>query len=691
MDLIKYDMTDIWAVAGDVVAPEGAKIRAGWGVEVVPRQWWNWFENRQDNNIAYLLQKGIPEWDSTTEYINNKSYVQRNNITYKSIKTGVNQDPISAPTYWVKAFVESSAYLESVKGLAVGANLMAYTDANGLAAQTPLTSFARSILDDANAAGVRDTISAQLANVNLTGLSSLASSSNTIPYFTGSGLMALTGFTGISRTFLANTDVAGMRNTLGLGNSATLNIGTSANTVAAGNDSRIVGSLQSNNNLSELTNPITARSNLGLTSTATTLLTTTNVDGTQGRVLKVGDFGVGSEGVLVGNIDTLTAAASGFYRLGTPYTGAPVAGSAFTVIQQAYDNERTQIATQEGAAVVRQFVRKYSSGQWSPWQEIYHTGNTSSIVNQVQSSIQSTLDGKLDKTGGTMTGVLFSPAVELGNSSVSGFLDFHNSGTSTDFDARISVSGGTSGVLNYNAAGGHIFTGPITGTISSAQSLLGNIPISQVTSLQGVLDAKMPSTGGGTTPTFSSTRVTSTWSGAGGNLSQGMSFGWNSGDAPGMNGEGNFVVNRGSGSGGFTWRSVTSNASVTGPVMTYSFDGNLSVPGSIKIGTTGLLSADGNIVGTAWGGYLSTFLTNNYTNRSNIANDIVTYASSTGAVGTYALLRNKTGSAVFPTGTTAGTLAYASTTGAESGSPGGTWRAMGYAANGDITLWVRIS
>jgi len=44
----------------------------------------------------------------------------------------------------------------------------------------------------------------------------------------------------------------------------TLNVGTSANTVAAGNDSRITGALQASNNLSDLASSATARTNLGL-------------------------------------------------------------------------------------------------------------------------------------------------------------------------------------------------------------------------------------------------------------------------------------------------------------------------------------------------------------------------------------------------------------------------------------------
>ncbi|MDA7013535.1 tail fiber domain-containing protein [Pseudomonas cerasi] len=54
---------------------------------------------------------------------------------------------------------------------------------------------------------------------------------------------------------------------------------------------------------------------------------------------------------------------------------------------------------------------------------------------------------------------------------------------------------------------------------------------------------------------------------------QGMYMGWNSGSQ----GEGHFVVNRGGGAGGFTWRSVNAANSATGPTMTYSYDGLLTV------------------------------------------------------------------------------------------------------------------
>lgn len=219
MDLIKYDMTDIWAVAGDVVAPDSAKIRSGWGVEVVPRQWWNWFENRQDQNIAYMLQKGIPEWDAATEYIINKSYVQRNGIVYRATATSTNSDPVLL-TSWVKAFVDSSAYLETLKTLAVVPNTQPYIDGAGVAQNADSSAFGRQIGNVADAAAARTLISAQLAHANLTGLSGVSGSANNLPYFIGSGAMAVTTFTGFARTLLDDADAVAMRATLGVDSAA---------------------------------------------------------------------------------------------------------------------------------------------------------------------------------------------------------------------------------------------------------------------------------------------------------------------------------------------------------------------------------------------------------------------------------------------------------------------------------------
>lgn len=61
-------------------------------------------------------------------------------------------------------------------------------------------------------------------------------------------------------------DTEEARDNLELGNSATRDVGTEAGTVAAGDDSRITGALQKENNLSDLSNPSEALKALGLNS-----------------------------------------------------------------------------------------------------------------------------------------------------------------------------------------------------------------------------------------------------------------------------------------------------------------------------------------------------------------------------------------------------------------------------------------
>lgn len=77
-------------------------------------------------------------------------------------------------------------------------------------------------------------------------------------------------------------------------------------------------------------------------------------------------------------------------------------------------------------------------------------------------------------------------------------------------------------------------------------------------------------------PKFASLSLSSVLSGT--PLAQGAYMGWNSGEASGFGGEFNFLCNRGGGTGGFTWRSINSDNTATGPVMTYSYGGVLTLP-----------------------------------------------------------------------------------------------------------------
>lgn len=104
MDIFRESMEHIWALEGDRAAPDPTKIGAGWGIETVPRQWLNWIAYRQDTNLAYLFQKGIPEWFPDVEYVANKSYVQYDNIVYRSLIESKGARPDTSPDNWTKAF-----------------------------------------------------------------------------------------------------------------------------------------------------------------------------------------------------------------------------------------------------------------------------------------------------------------------------------------------------------------------------------------------------------------------------------------------------------------------------------------------------------------------------------------------------------------------------------------------------------
>ena len=103
------DLNNVWCSAGDLVKPDNTKISQGWQVEIPPRQWFNWLDNRQDSFNAHVNQMGIPVWDPATEYQANKSLTMGSNgVIYKCKTTHTNQDPVAdvVGTYWKQAFFE---------------------------------------------------------------------------------------------------------------------------------------------------------------------------------------------------------------------------------------------------------------------------------------------------------------------------------------------------------------------------------------------------------------------------------------------------------------------------------------------------------------------------------------------------------------------------------------------------------
>ena len=94
----------------------------------------------------------------------------------------------------------------------------------------------------------------QPLDATLTALAGLTGAADKLPYFNGADTAALTALTAVGRNIIGKATVADVLTYLGLGelpdsfgNAASKNVGTTAGTVAAGDDSRIVNAVQPSN------------------------------------------------------------------------------------------------------------------------------------------------------------------------------------------------------------------------------------------------------------------------------------------------------------------------------------------------------------------------------------------------------------------------------------------------------------
>lgn len=794
-DLLKYDMTDVWAVAGDVVAPDSAKIRAGWGVEVVPRQWWNWFENRQDNNIAYMLQKGFPEWDATTEYIINKSYVQRNGVVYRATATSTNSDPI-ALTSWVKAFPNSTAASEALSTVTPAANTMPYFTNGVTASTTALTAFGRSIAALVDAAAARTLFSAQLADTNLTALSGVTANTNILPYFTSTTAMTGTTLTAFARTLLDDADATASRATLGLGTAATANVTTSALDQTAGRLVK-VGDYGENGgtpiqqvntvNADNLTGALHVFPNGGINlPTASTyyvkhipypavgyakqiawgvvvnseytrtqvggawsawteswttdnlIKTTSNRDKTAGRMIKVGDFGLGVAVVLTDADDLNTVVDAGFYRLSggnpnLPNFSGPVGGFGQMIVSRGQDTVAQMVFAFNGNRI---FTRAGNpsqvggSGAWSAWVELYHTGNSATLVAQVTAGIQPTLDAKVNKAGDIMTGQLAAQTLyATGNGSSVGGQVYFKSLSSTapgGADATISIDSPTP---STNNAGRLVLTAATT-YVQSALTVTGNASFQGSVAASGQVSGSSIATAGNINclnitasnsmliqGASTALTVTNSASFAGGVVR--LNNGGVSIQPTAMVGSNASVLSfydttstvlrgaiYGSSANQVVIQTGTAQSAIIcdaagnssmKSVLLNALTASGRVAGNDLLSLTHLymnngnsyVDSGGNVYGSTWGGLLSSFLAATYTQRGNIGADMA--AVNVQGLGVYAFLQNNTGANMGIGSTAASGLTYSSHNNVSGTTAPGTWRSMGWANTGGVSVFQRIA
>lgn len=154
-------------------------------------------------------------------------------------------------TAFGKDFQALDATLTALAGLATGANKLPYFAGVDTAAQTDLTQIGRDVIGQTTVANL-------LTYLHLERLDQDPSETRIWSPDRKSYIFVQNGIWGaysvnapagnialqLSSGGTGAKDAPGARTNLGLGNSATLNVGSSANTVAAGNDSRIVNAVQ---------------------------------------------------------------------------------------------------------------------------------------------------------------------------------------------------------------------------------------------------------------------------------------------------------------------------------------------------------------------------------------------------------------------------------------------------------------
>jgi len=107
------------------------------------------------------------------------------------------------------------ATLTALAAIVTATDKLIYATGVDTFATTTLTAFARTLLDDADAATARTTLGAQASDAALTALAAVVTAADKLIYATGVDTFSTTTLTAFARTLLDDADAATMRTTLG--------------------------------------------------------------------------------------------------------------------------------------------------------------------------------------------------------------------------------------------------------------------------------------------------------------------------------------------------------------------------------------------------------------------------------------------------------------------------------------------